>query len=189
MENPPPPPPPPSARPDWGRRILLVAIVLIAVVVIALIASAVIPRWWAQTVGRQAGGGMISGSGLGLFYGFVFTLIPLAVVWLTFRARRAAKLWAAGLIAALVLALPNLMTLAIVMGTGNAAHAGERIMDVEAPGFRGGSLIGAVVAGVGFGFWRYQMAMRRRAQRRADRLEGDLRRATAPPPEGDGEGL
>jgi len=42
------------------------------------------------------------------------------------------------------------MTLSVVLGGNNAAHAGERIMDVEAPGFRGASLVGAIVAALIF---------------------------------------
>ena len=37
------------------------------------------------------------------------------------------------------------MTLSVVFGGNSAAHAGERIMDVEAPGFRGASLVGAII--------------------------------------------
>lgn len=46
---------------------------------------------------------------------------------------------------AVIVAVPNLMTLTIVFGTSNSAHAGERA-DVEAPGFRGATAIGATVA-------------------------------------------
>ena len=37
------------------------------------------------------------------------------------------------------------MTLGIVLGISDAAHAGDRILDVEGPGFRLWSLIGAIV--------------------------------------------
>ena len=42
------------------------------------------------------------------------------------------------------------MTLSVVFGGNSAAHAGERIMDVDAPGFRGASLVGSVVAALVF---------------------------------------
>ena len=51
---------------------------------------------------------------------------------------------------ALLFALPNLMTLSVVFGGSSAAHAGERIMDVKAPGFRGASLVGAIIAALVF---------------------------------------
>src|SRR6266511_2205193 len=41
-----------------------------------------------------------------------------------------------------------LLTLGVVLGTGKAAHAGERILDVEAPAFRAASLVGAIGATV-----------------------------------------
>jgi hypothetical protein len=89
---------------------------------------------------------------------------------------------------ALIVALPNLMTLAIVLGTGNAAHAGERIMDVDAPLFRGFSLVGALIALAVFGFWRYQLFTRTRARRQNDRLRRELDEVRRPPEAGDGPG-
>ena len=66
------------------------------------------------------------------------------------------------LVVAIVLALPNLMTLGIVLGRGNAAHAGDRILDVEAPAFRGGTLGGALLAGALVGLIAWLAASRRR---------------------------
>ncbi|MFF2028266.1 hypothetical protein ACFVW2_41680, partial [Streptomyces sp. NPDC058171] len=42
------------------------------------------------------------------------------------------------------------LTLSVVLGGNSAAHAGERIMDVDAPGFRGASLAGAIIGVVLF---------------------------------------
>ncbi len=44
-----------------------------------------------------------------------------------------------------IFALPNLLSLTVVLGNNNAAHAGERILDVDGPGFRGASVVGAVL--------------------------------------------
>ena len=63
-----------------------------------------------------------------------------------------------------MLAIPNLMTLGIVLGRGNAAHAGERILDVEAPAFRGASLAGALIALAMAAFVGYLIASRERAR-------------------------
>jgi hypothetical protein len=49
---------------------------------------------------------------------------------------------------AALFAVPNLLTLGIVLGTSAASHAGERILDVDGPAFRGGSAWGAVLGGV-----------------------------------------
>ena len=99
----------------------------------------------------------------------------MAIV-LILRWRRTWKTIAAALAIGIVLALPNLMTLSIVIGRGNAAHAGDRILDVEAPAFRGGTLAGAVVAGLLVAFIAYLLVSRNRAEqgRRA-------REETAPP--------
>ncbi|MFN8122687.1 MAG: permease [Thermoleophilia bacterium] len=184
---PPPPPPPARARPDWGRRLLLAAIAIVVVVLIALAASAIVPRWWAHRVGDQVNGSMFAGFGLGLLYGLIFTALPLIVLWYTFHRRRPWKVWAGGLVLALIVALPNLMTLAIVVGTGNAAHGGERTMDVEAPLFRGFSLVGALLAVAAVGFWRYQRFSHVRTRRQNARLRKDLDAARTPPADA-GEG-
>ena len=73
-----------------------------------------------------------------------------------------------------MLASPNLLTLGIVLGRGNAAHAGDRTLDVEAPGFRGAVLVGAMVAvGALIGMISL-LRSRRRARQHAERLEAEL---------------
>ena len=76
---------------------------------------------------------------------------------------------------AVLLALPNLFTLGIVLGNGNAAHAGQRILDVEAPNFRAGSLAGAILAGVIFLGITYLFFARHRGKRREAELRGELK--------------
>jgi hypothetical protein len=58
------------------------------------------------------------------------------------------------------------MTLGIVLGRGNAAHAGDRILDVEAPAFRGGTLAGALLAAALVLLIGYLVTSRRRARMR-----------------------
>jgi len=128
------------------RKLVVTAVVIGGVVLLGLIASATIPRWWAQRIGDQVDGSIVTGTLVGLFYGFVFTALPLLVLGLVARWKRT---WRALIMAAafaVLLAIPNLLTLGIVLGTGNAAHAGDRILDVEAPAFRGASLTGALIA-------------------------------------------
>jgi hypothetical protein len=69
-----------------------------------------------------------------------------------------------------LLAAPNLLTLGIVLGNGNGAHAGDRILDVEAPAFRGATLAGALIAAGCLAAAWYLLFSRRRAWRRAERL-------------------
>lgn len=169
-------PQPPEHRVNWPRRLLVAGIGLVIALVLVLIAAAFIPREWAQTVGGQADGGIVSGSALGLFYGFVFTLLPLLLLWFAYRFRWPPKGWLAAGIGAVLLAAPNLMTLSIVIGSGSGAHAGQRILDVDAPGFRGGTLVGVLLAVAVMAFWAVTMHMRRRTKRRNDDLEDELRR-------------
>ncbi len=129
----------------WVRRAVLVLVVLIAGYFALKISAAFFPRWWAQRVADQVQGGFVAGTTWGLFYGFVFTALPLLLL---FQIRRRFFSWTwRGVVAvvAVVLAAPNWLTLAVVVGNSKAAHAGERIMDVDAPNFRVATLIGAVV--------------------------------------------
>ena len=150
--------------PNWSRRLLLSAIALGGVVLLGLAASATIPRWWAQRIGEQVDGSIVTGTFLGLFYGFVFTLLPLLVLAAALRWRRTWRVLAIALGLAVLLALPNLLTLGIVVGRGNAAHAGDRILDVEAPAFRGGTLGGALIAATLVGLVAYVFASRGRSR-------------------------
>jgi hypothetical protein len=149
---------------SWTRTAVLVAVAVGGVVLLGLIASATIPRWWAQRIGDQVDGSIVTGTLVGLFYGFVFTALPLVVLGGVLLWRRTWRAIVMGLVFAILLAIPNLLTLGIVLGTGNAAHAGDRILDVEAPAFRGASLAGALIA-VGLAvFVGYLMVSRARAQ-------------------------
>jgi hypothetical protein len=67
-----------------------------------------------------------------------------------------------------VLAIPNLLTLGIVIGSGRAAHAGERTLDVDAPGFRGAGLAGAITAALVVAAVEYLLVSRRWTRRRLD---------------------
>jgi len=157
--------------PSWSRRVLVGGIVIAAVLLGGLIASATIPRWWAQRIGDQVEGGIVAGTLVGLFYGFVFTALPLLVLAAVLRWRRTWTAIVMGTAFAILLAIPNLMTLGIVLGRGNAAHAGERILDVEAPAFRGASLVGALIALGMTGFVTYLIVSRGRARNERARFE------------------
>jgi ABC-type Fe3+ transport system permease subunit len=150
--------------PNWSRRLWLAAALIVIVLIGGFVASATVPRWWAQRVGDQVNGSMTQGVLVGLFYGFLFTLLPLAILALVLRWRRSWKWVLVGLSIAVLAASPNLMTLGIVLGTGNAAHAGDRILDVEAPAFRGATLAGAILAVALALFVTYLLVSRRRAR-------------------------
>lgn len=139
-----------AAWPIWRRRLLLGVGLVVAGVIVYFGWAATVPRWWSQRVGSMVNGHLSVGLLLGLVFGICFTLLPLLAAWAGLHRRRSWKVTLSWLILALVLALPNLWTLGVVVGTGSGAHAGQRVMDVRAPWFRGSTLIGAVIAAVIF---------------------------------------
>jgi hypothetical protein len=149
---------------DWSRRLLVWGGVFVAFLLALLIAAAFIPRWWAHRVGDQANESMAGSITLGLFYGFIFTVLPLLLIVWGIRKRRSKRAWLFILSGAVLLALPNLFTLGIVVGPGSGAHAGDRTLDVEAPGFRGATLAGALLAAGAIAFIWYLLSSRRRAR-------------------------
>ena len=132
----------------WVNRAVL-ALVLIALAYVAFaLSAAYFPREWSRHIGDQVGGQLSSGILWGLFYGFVFTLVPLLLL-AQMRRRFFSWTWRfIILVVAVGLATPNWLTLAVVLGTSKAAHAGERIFDVDAPGFRNATAIGALTGAV-----------------------------------------
>lgn len=163
-----------------NSRVILWVVGIIGAGLMYLLAVTVIPRWWAQRLGKVIDGRMTFGSTLGVFIGIVFTVLPALVLWMAWRLRNGWKkaLWF--LLGALLLASPNLATLGIVWGSGNAAHAGERILDVDGPGFRGGSLIG-FIAGVVLMVWIWWLnGSRRRNRAKARGYRDELRRRDEP---------
>jgi hypothetical protein len=170
----------------WLKRTIVSVAVAVLLVVGILLGAAFLPRWWAHRVGAQAGGHFTAGIALGLFYGFVFTLLPYLMLRWTFSRRRPLKRWAIATGLALLLALPNLLTLGIVLGSSKAAHAGERTLDVDAPGFRASTLAGAIAAVVASLAVEYLFTSRRRAKRSVGSLRAELSardKAAAPPRE------
>ena len=165
-----------ESKSDLSRRVLTWGAVFVGFLLALLVASAFIPRWWAHRVGDQANESMAGAIMLGLFYGFVFTVLPLLLIVWGIRRRRSGKAWLFILGGAALLALPNLFTLGIVVGPGSGAHAGDRTLDVEAPGFRGATLAGVLLAAGAIAFIWYLLSSRRRAR-------DELRERDEPPPQ------
>ena len=138
-------------RPDWRdvvERLVGVVAVIVAVWLIYLFLDAFLPRWWAQVIGNAVDGSFTAGAWWGLLIGGVFTLAPVLLLAQAVLTRRSLRVRSGFLVLAILLAVPNLLTLGIVLGTSAAAHAGERILDVDGPAFRGGTAWGAVVGGL-----------------------------------------
>ncbi|HSV40706.1 MAG TPA: hypothetical protein VLI04_18240 [Nocardioidaceae bacterium] len=169
----------PVTEKNWTLRIVLILVALVFLGVAYLFGTTVVPRWWAHRVGNRVDGSLTAGTFYGLFIGFVFTLAPLLVARQVFRRRMSNKLRVSVLVLALLAAAPNLITLSIVLGTSNAAHAGERILDVEGPGFRAGSAWGAVLAvmvAIGLFAWTWKW---RRDRRQLKALRSEKKAAGA----------
>jgi MFS family permease len=178
-----PPTPPPahagddSAKPrvSWTNRVILGVVVLVTLAAGGLITVAFLPRWWAQRVGQVSDGSFTAGVFSGLTCGVVFTALPLLALRMVVRRRARWGTRLVWLVVAALVASPNLTTLGIVLGSGNAAHAGQRIMDVDAPGFRGATLVGAILGAIGIlALWTL-LAGRRRRRREVTRLRAELK--------------
>lgn len=144
---------PAAARwtPDWRdilKRLIGVVAVIVVVWLIYLFLDAFLPRWWAQVIGNAVDGSFTAGAWWGLLIGGVFTLAPVLLLAQAVLTRRSLRVRSGFLMLAVLLAVPNLLTLGIVLGTSAAAHAGERILDVDGPAFRGGTAWGAVIGGL-----------------------------------------
>jgi hypothetical protein len=128
----------------WLNWLVLV-LVLVAVGYLAYgAAAAFFPRWWAEQVAARVHGSRTQAIAHGFGVGSVFTFIPLLVFA---QVRRRFFNWTWRLIVALVavvLALPNWLTVAVAIGTSQAAADGRVILSSEAPGFRNGSAAGAI---------------------------------------------
>ena len=178
-----------ETRSPWKRRVIFGLIGIVLLVAGYFFSVSFFPRWWAQRIGSQVNKSFAAGVLWGLFYGVIFTAIPLLVARQAIRKRWRWQTRIGIVVLALVLAVPNLLTLGIVIGTGNAAHAGERILDVEAPAFRWATLFGAVGGVVVAGFIQYLVTSRRRRGRELKKLRNEVRRrddeANAAQPEPD----
>ncbi|AFR49122.1 MULTISPECIES: hypothetical protein [unclassified Gordonia (in: high G+C Gram-positive bacteria)] len=145
------------------KKVVIGLVIAALLVVTYFILEAFLPRWWAGQIGQRVEGSFSRGIGTGLVLGIVCTFVPVLFFTLSFVYRGRMKNVPTIMFAVLgvIVAVPNLLTLTVVAGGGNGAHAGERIFDVEAPGFRAatawGVIIGAVLAvGVGYFIWRYR---------------------------------
>ena len=163
------------------RRIVLAIVIVAVAYVVYLLSAAFFPRWWAQRVADQVGGSVTRGTTWGLFYGVVFTAVPLLVL-VQVRRRFFSWMWrGVVVVVAIALAAPNWLTLSVVAGNSNAAHAGERIMDVDAPGFRAATLIGVVIGAVlviGFTIVTMRLKSRRNEVKRLKGERDELRRGS-----------
>jgi len=168
-------PPGPHRRP-FGQRLLLTVGGLVVAVLAWLAAAAFFPRWWAHRIGAVVGGSGATGVIAGLTLGIAFTFLPLIAVRIAVRRDRAPRARLILAVLTILLAVPNLLTLWIVLGRSKAAHAGERTLDVEAPDFRWSTLIGVIIGAVLFSAVVFVLHSRRRRGKEIDKLRAELHR-------------
>lgn len=153
---------------SWLKKGIVVLSIAVIAVVAYFILKAFLPRWWANQIGSLVAGSFGRGIGTGLVIGLLCTMVPLLMLGFALLSRGHLKNVPALLllVGGLIIAIPNLLTLGVVLGSGNASHAGQRILDVDGPGFRAASLWGAILGAllalfIGWFTWGY----RRRGKR------------------------
>lgn len=110
-----------AKKPAWLVR-TIAGVVIAAVLVIAyFIASATVPVTWANTVSNQVAGKPSASIPLGMFYGFMFSFIPVIVAWQAHYKKLNKWVRISILVVAFLLTIPNLLTLVVLNATTNAA--------------------------------------------------------------------
>lgn len=150
----------------WLFRVVLGASAVVALVVLYLVASVTVPLIWANAIRDQIGGQLGNSIPLGMFYGFVFSFVPLLIVWQARRNRlnKWVRISLVGL--AVLLLIPNLLTLAVVYGTSGTAADARAIWSNSANWFGMWSqifMVAGVVCAVG-GIVLTRMWLRRGAK-------------------------
>lgn len=141
---------PAQKKRNWGVKIVLILVALLVAVAAYFILGAILPRWWSDVIAGQIRRDLGASVLVGMFYGFVFTFIPLLVAW---QATRKAVTWPwkiAILLVAVAIATPNLLTAGIVFGSTESAHAGQRTLSVDAGFFTTWTAVSAIAAVVVF---------------------------------------
>ncbi|MEV8146107.1 hypothetical protein [Specibacter sp. NPDC078709] len=113
-----------AKMPTWLSRTVIGAVTAVVLVVGYLIGSVTVPLMWATSIRDQIGGQLGNSIPLGMFYGFVFTFVPVLIAWQAHR--RKLNKWVRIFLLALgvVLLIPNLLTLGVIYGnSGSAADA------------------------------------------------------------------
>lgn len=113
-----------TKMPTWLSRTVVGAVTAVVLIVGYLIASVTVPLMWATSIRDQIGGQLGNSIPLGMFYGFVFSFVPVLIAWQAHR--RKLNKWVRIFLLALgvVLLIPNLLTLGVIYGnSGSAADA------------------------------------------------------------------
>lgn len=134
-----------AKMPSWLFRTILGVSAAVVLVLLYLVASVTVPLIWANSIRDQIGTQLGNSIPIGMFYGFVFTFVPVLIAWQAHR--NGVNKWVRiSLVAVGVLLLiPNLMTLAVVYGRSQTADDARSIWAIHANWFGTWSQIFMVV--------------------------------------------
>ncbi|NMO00018.1 hypothetical protein HH308_02180 [Gordonia sp. TBRC 11910] len=177
-----PAPAKPEALGDKVNRLAKKGVVWLVFIGLAVITYFVLanllPQWWAQRIAERVSGRFSTGIWVGFTLAFFCTLLPIVFLCLAFVNRAKLKYvpTIAFTVLAVVAAVPNLLTLSIVLGRTSGAYRGQFILDVNGPGFRGAGAWGAIIAAVVgalvcYYIWRFRRRGRALAKERAANAE------------------
>ncbi|MGA7203207.1 MAG: hypothetical protein WBX27_01100 [Specibacter sp.] len=140
-----------AKMPVWLVRTILGAVAAVVLVVAYLIASVTVPLTWANAIKNQVGPQLGNSIPLGMFYGFVFSFVPVLVAWQAHHKRL--HNWArVSLVAlALVLTLPNLLTLGVLYGTSTSSVNARSIWNTGGANWFGAWSQSFMLVGIGCG--------------------------------------
>lgn len=108
--------------PVWLSRTILIAVAVIVLVIGYFIASLTVPLAWANSIKDQVGNNMGNAIPLGMFYGSVFSFVPILVAWQAHHRKLHKVVRIALVVLGVLLTIPNLLTLGVLYGTTKTAH-------------------------------------------------------------------
>ena len=166
--------PPARQRRDWFSRLILWSTAVVLGVSLVVIGAAYLPGWWADRVADVVAGNRTAGVLGGFACGLAFTALPLVVARSAVRRGLVRTERLLRVVVAVMLAVPNLLTLGVVIRGGSTGALARAVLDARGPGFRGmtlpGALLGAVIV---VGAW-VLLAERRRRLHELDDLRTKL---------------
>lgn len=135
-------------RRDWFSRLILWSAAVVLGVSLVVIGAAYLPGWWADRVADVVAGNRTAGVLGGFACGLAFTALPLIVLRSAVRRGLVLTERLLRVVVAVLLAVPNLLTLGVVIRGGPPGALARAVLDARGPGLRGATLLGAVLGAV-----------------------------------------
>src|SRR5699024_6844004 len=138
-----------GVAPAWLRKATVALGVLVVLVLLGEVGSLVLTGWGAGVAPGWGEGSIRAGGLARVGGGVVLSARHAGMRAFALRSRRPWRTRLSVAAAAAVLALPNVLTLVIDVGSTSSAHDARLDMIIGAPAFTGASLVGANLAVVG----------------------------------------